>query len=258
MQNNISEEDLVRIFSYKERTEKRHCFVFGTIYKLILFAFIVGISYLIINSGAIWEKIDFWYKNDFKTVTSSEEEVNVPVAPGVPNLEAEKRNTPTLIDNQIGIPVLDVKAPVLFRVNNNAKETAAALENGVIHINGTALPGEKGNVYITGHSSNYVWSKGQYNSVFALLDKLVVGDMVYIKFNNVTYEYKVFDKKTVSPTDVSVLKQTNDSRLTLVTCWPVGTSLKRLVVLADQIYPDPSKNPLSNETIETNKLPSGR
>ena len=256
MKHQLSEEDLVRIFSYKERAEKRQYFVFEIIYRLLIFVFILSATYFFINMSAFSIKVGFWYKNDVKTATV--EEIPAPITPGVPNLESEKRTVPDLLDNQIGIPVVDVKAPITFRVSNTAKETGLALEKGVIQINGTALPGEKGNIYVTGHSSNYVWAKGSYNSIFALLDKLVVGDMIYVKFNNIVYEYKVFDKKVVIPTDVSVLQQTNDSRLTLVTCWPVGTSLKRLAVLANQIYPDPLKNSLSSETIQADRLPSGR
>ena len=46
---------------------------------------------------------------------------------------------------------------------------------------------------------------------------------------------KSAQKLKLNPDDVSILKQGNDFKMTLMTCTPVGTSLKRLVVSADLI-----------------------
>jgi len=258
MHNSLTEDDLVKIFSMKERSKKRVFIFFDIIYKLLIFVFIVCICYIVINFRAYAQKLNFWYKKDFQSQVADKD---MPNAPSASNLEnsADAFGLPVMNDNHIDIPIIDVNAPINFRINNTPKEVSIGLESGVIQLNGTALPGEKGNVYITGHSSNYIWAKGDYNSIFALLDKLVIGDKIYIKFGNVIYCYNVFDKKIVLKTDLSVTKSTNDSRLTLVTCWPVGTSLKRLVVLANQEYPDPENNKEASAntgTFET--LTSGR
>jgi sortase (surface protein transpeptidase) len=57
------------------------------------------------------------------------------------------------------------------------------------------------------------------------------------------YVYKVFDKKVVRPDDISVLGSTDrTSTFTLITCDPPGTSINRLVVIGEQISPDPNTN----------------
>lgn len=257
MDKSITEEDLVRIFSYKNRVEDRQSLLFRVFYNGLFFLFFVTIIYVVINFAAVSETLTFWYKSNFVSPTNSPEQVNI-VTPSVPTLESERWKAPVVASNYIAIPVVDVNAPVTFGVNNTAKEVAANLENGPIQINGTSLPGQTGNIYITGHSSNYIWAKGNYNSVFAVLDKLVIGDLVYINYKDITYEYKIFDREIVAPNDTSMLKSTNDSRLTLVTCWPVGTSLKRLVLLANQVHPDPKNNSQPNTPPDFQSLPSGR
>ena len=102
--------------------------------------------------------------------------------------------------------------------------------DGVVHYPDTALPGEVGNVFITGHSSYYWWSKGEYNTVFSILDKLIMGDDIYIHYNNKRYTYRVYDVDIVLPSDTSVLEQGDNSILTLMTCTPVGTNYRRLIV----------------------------
>jgi LPXTG-site transpeptidase (sortase) family protein len=93
---------------------------------------------------------------------------------------------------------------------------------------------------LTAHSSWYPNDVLPYglSSAFALLDKLVVGDKIYIFNRGEMYVYKVRDKFTVKPTDVSVLNQPSDKReMTLMTCTPIGTAINRLIVKLDLIYP---------------------
>jgi sortase A len=112
-----------------------------------------------------------------------------------------------------------------------------ALENGVVHYYGTANPGDVGNAVFFGHSSNDAWVPGNYKFVFVLLEKLVPGDTYEIHYNSKKYVYQVTATKTVQPTDLSVLRQTNDKTSTLITCTPPGTSWRRFIVSANQIQP---------------------
>lgn len=100
---------------------------------------------------------------------------------------------------------------------------------------GTARPGEVGNAFIFGHSSNYPWVKSDYNDVFALLDNLQNGDEIIIFYNQKKYVYRVTDRAEVKPGDVKALesRDPNKKELSLMTCWPVGTTLKRLIVFAE-------------------------
>ncbi len=146
-------------------------------------------------------------------------------------------------DNYLIIPKIGKSVPIVeipfdnFKQQNWKaldKDIETGLQNGVIHYPGTATPGQKGNVFITGHSSYYVWDKGRYKDVFALLGELAPGDEVHIIFGGHTYHYVVSEKKVVKPTDTEVLDQTSDHRLTLMTCTPVGTNINRLIIVALQ------------------------
>jgi len=106
-----------------------------------------------------------------------------------------------------------------------------ALKNGVAHYKGTALPASGSNILIFGHSSA-VKGSGAYAKIFSRLKELVSGDEIEIKFNNKNYQYLVTDIKIVSKTDISPIKPTEREQLTLMTCWPIGTDKKRLIVIA--------------------------
>lgn len=138
---------------------------------------------------------------------------------------------------QLEIPKIEVRAPININVNgDNEEEYNKALETGVAHIAGSSLLGQAGNVFIFGHSSFYFYASGDYKSVFRDLDKLKVGDEIRIKSNLKEYNYKVMDIKVVSPEEVEVIKPKNEAKtLTLMTCTPLYTSLKRLIIVAEEI-----------------------
>ncbi len=114
---------------------------------------------------------------------------------------------------------------------SSENEIQKALREGVVHYPFTATPDQYGNVFITGHSSYYPWDKGHYKDIFALLYKLEVGDEYSIYFSGKKYTYRVTDHFEVEPDDISVLDQPTDQKIsTLMTCTPVGTTLRRLIV----------------------------
>ncbi len=108
-----------------------------------------------------------------------------------------------------------------------------ALKKGVAHAAGTAFPGEGGHIFLFAHSTDYFWNVGSYNAVFYLLYKLDKGDQIILFYKNQRYSYRVVDKKVVDPSQIEYLtRKTNSEFLTLQTCWPPGTTLKRIVVFA--------------------------
>lgn len=147
--------------------------------------------------------------------------------------------------NEIIIPKINVQIPLDF-TQTTTDETAieAALDNGIVHYPTTVKPGETGNAAFFGHSSNNIFNKGKYKFAFVMLRTLQPGDTFYITYNKKVYVYKVFDKKVVPPTQVSVLDPVPNQRAvaTLITCDPPGTSINRMVVFGQQISPDPAGN----------------
>ncbi len=147
--------------------------------------------------------------------------------------------------NFIFIPKIGQNAPIVEAPKDNLiaqrwedleKDIQHALKNGVVHYPGTAAPGEKGNFFITGHSSYYFWEHSKYKDVFALLGELDVGDEFIVYYNQKRYRYRIFEKKIVPPSDTSVLQQDfGHSMATLMTCDPVGTDINRLIVKAELV-----------------------
>ncbi|MCA9329039.1 sortase [Candidatus Saccharibacteria bacterium] len=182
-------------------------------------------------------------------------------------------NTPILIDSngsvgidpKIIIPKINVEIPVVYdepSIEEHAIQNA--LERGVVHYATTPNPGENGNSVIFGHSSNNILNKGKYKFAFVLLNRLEINDTFYINKDGVRYAYRIYEKRIVNPTEVDVLNSTSKTATaTLITCDPPGTTLNRLVVIGEQISPNPSTNkdssakqPDINTTIIPSNAPS--
>lgn len=147
-------------------------------------------------------------------------------------------------DPRLIIPKVNVDVPVLYDVGADYDSQMAAMEKGVAHFaipGAKSHPGEIGNTVISGHSSNDLFDPGEYKFIFAQLDKLEAGDTIYANYKGKRYTYVVTKKEVVLPTEVGKLVYpTNKPVMTLITCTPVGTSQKRLLVTAEQVSPDPA------------------
>lgn len=164
------------------------------------------------------------------------------------------------LDPKIIIPKINLEVPVVYdAASTSEKDVQNALERGVVHYLNSPLPGEIGNSVIVGHSSNNILNKGKYKFAFVLLKKLEVEDTILIHHQGVRYTYKVYKKVIVEPNDVSVLGNAEKpNTLTLITCDPPGTSLRRLIIQAEQISPDPNANKASTQSSseQVQELPS--
>lgn len=134
----------------------------------------------------------------------------------------------------IVIPEIGANSRIIDNVDPaNEEEYLKALKQGVAHAKGTAFPGEGGHIFLFAHSTDYIWNVGTYNAVFYLLYKLQKGEEVDLFYKGQRYVYHVVDTKIVDPSQVEYLaRKTNKEFLTLQTCWPPGTALKRLLVFA--------------------------
>jgi LPXTG-site transpeptidase (sortase) family protein len=137
--------------------------------------------------------------------------------------------------NELTIESLNIRAPVVYAEEQDERVYQKALRSGVVHYPGTAMPGEDGNAYIFGHSSDYPWAKGAYKNIFASLPKIRIGEEVKISNQAGTvYVYIVRESFSASASDTYLLSQDRSKKtLTLQTSYPVGTSLKRWIVIAD-------------------------
>lgn len=129
------------------------------------------------------------------------------------------------------IPRLGVSAAVL---QGTASRT---LRLGIGHILGTALPGTPGNSAIAGHRDTF----------FRSLKYIRGGDEIELRTAATSTRYLVDWARVVPPEDISVLNPTDDSALTLVTCYPfyfIGAAPKRFVVRAHQVPTEGDRRPL--------------
>jgi sortase A len=132
-------------------------------------------------------------------------------------------NESFIIDGQtiigiIDIPVIKMKSPIVEGV---------ALENlevGIGHFPGTASLGKKGNSVLAGHRSY------AFGSFFNRLDEIEIGDTIFIQSSKAKTEYIVYEKLIVVPDDLSVLKNTEETIVTLITCHPFYNPTHRLIV----------------------------
>lgn len=218
-----------------------------SIYYLLLFTLI----FIGLNAPVIASK--FFFKTNNSQIITTQELEQAKMADSAPLDPGEVIPS----DSQIAIPKIGVTAPIIYPTTIDEKELQSYLPQGVVHYYGTANPGEVGNSFITGHSSNYWWIKGNYNYVFLNLDKLTVGDQAKIYRNGKKYIYAVTGTSVVDPTDTSVLAATDTPTLTLMTCTPPGTNWKRLIVKLDQVSPKYEKPQLvTKQVVAPKNLPS--
>jgi len=130
------------------------------------------------------------------------------------------------------IPLLDIKNRNVSWENELNDIFAKELENWIIRYPGSAKPWNKGTSFIFWHSSNFPWIKWDYNDVFATLDNVSYWDEIIVYYWQEKYKYVIREKKVITPWDVSVLKRDKEkSEITLMTCWPIWTTLNRLIVI---------------------------
>jgi sortase A len=142
--------------------------------------------------------------------------------------EVHKANLPRPVFNEgdvvgrIVIPRLKVKVAVLEGTSTQT------LQLGVGHIEGTALPGESGNIGIAGHRDTF----------FRALKNIRKDDEIQLQTAAGVDKYTVDWIQITAPDDGGIVSNTKDSSLTLVTCYPfyyIGASPERYVVHAHKI-----------------------
>lgn len=155
------------------------------------------------------------------------------------SLDAEiKDNVIIPADKEFSIivPKIDANAKVVENVDPYTSAIyQRELTQGVAHAAGSQTPNLGGNTFLFAHSSDNFYNANRYNSVFYLMHKLEAGDKFYLVYDNELYQYKVTEKAIVDASRVDYLANTADSRATLMTCWPPGTTLQRLLVVGELV-----------------------
>jgi len=138
---------------------------------------------------------------------------------------------------QLVIPKLDIDESITANVEANKKsEYEPALKKGIAHSKGSGLPGEKSytkTVYLFAHSTDTQAHIKIYNAIFYQLKDLQLEDRIIVWFWGKKFVYLVEKKEILAKSNTKYFQpQKEKDQLVLQTCWPPGTSLKQLVVVA--------------------------
>lgn len=121
--------------------------------------------------------------------------------------------------SRIVVPAIAVDSPVV------PGDDWDALKKGVGHRLGTPNPGVRGNMVMSGHND-------VYGEVFRDLDKLEVGQEIFVFAGSRKFRYVIQARRIVVPSDLSPLNPSREPILTLITCWPYRVDNFRLIIIA--------------------------
>jgi len=134
---------------------------------------------------------------------------------------------------RLQIPKIDLDAYVLDGSGHKQ------LKLGVGRITTSAIPGENGNAVVTAHRDTF----------FRHIVELKKGDEIIVRRNGERMVFQMTGNKIVKPSDVSVLKPTEDPQLTLITCYPtyyIGPAPERLIVFSKLVSRGPDNELVAN------------
>ncbi|KKS01528.1 MAG: hypothetical protein UU54_C0003G0002 [Candidatus Yanofskybacteria bacterium GW2011_GWA2_41_22] len=130
--------------------------------------------------------------------------------------------------DNISIPKINITAPIIRSASTDANIILNDLKRGVVLYPESALPGE-GSAVIIGHSSsNFPWRK--YSSVFSKLNKLEIGDSIFVNYKGRRLVFSVINKKIGTAKDL--ISSNIGGDLILGSCWPVGSDKERIMIAA--------------------------
>ena len=144
---------------------------------------------------------------------------------------------PVNTDFSLIVPSVGINAPIVAGVNPVSKAGyLQALKQGVAHASTSFYPDENGTVYLFSHSTNYEWFIKNLNAVFYYLKNIEPGQLVVVMYRGNRYTYKIREKQIISAKEISYLvPQTGSRNLILQTCWPPGSTWKRMLIFADLV-----------------------
>lgn len=194
--------------------------------------FLVGLIFLIATFQPIISSyIDYYFSP--KPIV---DEMVIEVIEGSEEITKDiKRDTEIVfVDNEFGlyIPKIKANAKVIKNVDPfDEDKYRNALIYGIAHAQGSNFPNESGNVFLFAHSTVNFYERRKYNVYFYLLGELELGDEIYVGYDNKIYEYSVLEVKIVNPNEIQYMEEyMEEDTLTLMTCWPVGSNIRRLIV----------------------------
>ncbi|MDP3997839.1 MAG: sortase [bacterium] len=189
--------------------------------QIIRFALNLLIVLLVLSAGIFF---GFYYHNEIEVLWQGivhQPDATTPAAP-LPSVDPTQ-------DSYINLPSLDQPLPLVFSETLDEPTIQEYLKQGAVVLPLGTTFGETGNVVVTAHSSGAT-NFGPYRFAFAKISELKDGDDFTVHTPQAIYTYRVYGQEIVWPTQVDKLPNDDRSTVTLVTCWPLWTNFKRLLV----------------------------
>lgn len=207
--------------------------------KIISFIFLIFGLIVLVQVGLPLANFKIWENSFLKQsspLTSPEQVQENVLGVSIENdnnfpafISTWQRDSKTSYDHfYVSIPSINLDKAEVFIDSND-------LSRGLAHLPGSALPGEKGNVFISGHSALPLIFNQNTTTVFSDLLKVKQKDIIKVNIGGTEFSYEVINIKIVDPKDLSVIypKDATGRYITLMTCVPPGLNTKRLVVLGE-------------------------
>ncbi|TXH00552.1 MAG: sortase [Candidatus Moraniibacteriota bacterium] len=191
---------------------------------------------LVLLAPVVWEESRYYVMQLLRTTADIPTLFSLD-APKTKVSELQSIDPPVDTDFRIRIPKINADSHVVADVDwQDSRVYQRALTKGVAHARGSALPGQTGNVFLFAHAGANPFEALRYNAVFYLIDKLEAEDRIDLWYQGKHWVYQVTNTKIVRADEVSYLNgDSTKPTLTLMTCWPAGTTWKRLIVLAEPV-----------------------
>lgn len=198
---------------------------------------IVFLAIIVVILTIYWsqKEEDVFFEEMEEAVEKPEEElVFEPIdekEPYVSKLDGLQKGSP-YTDGE-GIGKLSIPAIALeMQVIENA--SASNLNKSLARMISSDLPGDTGNMVITGHRMY------QFGSHFNRLDELKIGDEITFEDEQYRHVYEVESITFVEPSELWIMMGSNrEAILTLVTCTPIARATHRLVVFSSHKHTTP-------------------
>ena len=210
----------------KERRMNKSAKKFSLRQWMSLCLIVIGIGLIIVTLGL---NLYSSYKNDMEVQAFKQAYLNDSterIDEQISDDESDQMNTS--IDDSGVIAILRIPSIDCEEIVKDGSERWT-LAKAIGHMDGTAYPGKIGNCVIAGHR-NY-----NFGLYFNRLDEVKISDELILDTKDGTYTYQVTDIKIVEPEEVSVLDQTENATITLITCTPIYVATHRLIITGELV-----------------------
>ena len=181
------------------------------------------------------------YQGEFNEIIPISKDPSDMISESVKNYDFKFNTLPPT--NRLIVPRLGVDDPILVSQYTEVKDFTNTnfteeLKQWVVKYPTTPAPWQKGNTLIFWHTSQERWKENPYGMAFAHIAKFKEWDNIQVVWEWKLYEYKVLTIKVVYPEEVNAEYQKyaklQNNYLTLMWCYPIWTSTKRILVIAQQ------------------------